>query len=51
MAFMSLRYEKAGRIATAAFSMPEKLNSITEARLGDVGAVLVDCETAELALN
>ncbi len=47
MAFTSLRYEKVGRIATATFSTPDNLNGITEARLDDIEAVLVDCETDE----
>ena len=47
MSFTSLRYEKAGRIATATFATPDNLNGITEERLADIEAVLADCETDE----
>ena len=45
MAFTTLRYDKADRIAVATFSTPENLNGITEARLDELEAVLTDCET------
>lgn len=44
MAFTTLRYEKADRIALATFATPENLNGITEARLDELETVLTDCE-------
>ena len=45
MAFESIRYDKAERIAVVTFATPDNLNGITEARLEELEAVLTDLET------
>lgn len=47
MAFETIRYEKAERIAVVTFATPGNLNAITAARLDELEAVLTDLERDE----
>ena len=45
MTFTTVRYDKTDGIAVLTFATPGNLNAITAARLDEIEAVLIDCET------